>query len=188
MTPSVARKAPADAPEIRPNVGIYAGPRVVWADDVLTRSSRAVTHEQWLRAIVMPGLKPHGLPMPRFDAPLAKAPVADAMVIRNCWVARCPFASCGGNAYEGIWRPLADGTPDFFFCCSCGNTESNGARLAIRFASKPESVESILHERPVAHTRNWLPGETIAQLREENLTHGHPVPAGATAPTQEGKR
>lgn len=158
---------------IAPNVGIYAGPHVLWANDVLGRAHSVTTHEAWLRRVMLPRQLQNGLRLPRFDLPVRTDVVAIASVSRNCWVAQCPFLHCRGLSFEGIWRPV-DGTPDYFYCCSCGNEAVEGQRISIAFAVPPPAIEAALEVRPEAHTRNWNAGESIADLRAENRAHGIP--------------
>ena len=156
------------------NVGIYAGARVLWADDVLRRGDQNRTHRDWLERVIYPTLERHGLPFPRWNAPVLDAPLAVALVVRNCWIAQCPFPHCRGNSYEGIWRPV-EGQRDFFFFCGCGNTATHGQRVAIDFRGvEPQEVENVLHGRAVAHTRNFVVGETVGILRAQNREHGEP--------------
>lgn len=42
-----------------------------------------------------------------------------------------------------------------------------------------EAIEAVLSLRRTWASRNWLPGETVADLIAENRAHGAPVPEGA---------
>lgn len=172
---------------VAPNVGIYAGPAVLWADEVLGRAHGASTHEAWLRRVMFPRQLQNGLRLPRFDLPVRTDVAAVASVSRNCWVAQCPFPHCRGLSFEGIWKP-AGGVPDFFYCCSCGNEAVEGQRIAIAFAVPTGAVEAVLEARPDAHTRNWNAGETIAMLRAENKAHNVPEERGKSEKPPKTKR
>ena len=162
---------------IAPNVGIFASARVLWADDVLGMAS----HEAWLRQLTRQiggqwryltadrQLIAHP---PRFGLPVRPLPTATAMLLRNCWIAQCPW--CAGQ--EGIWRPTA-AEPDWFYCCGCGNRATAGERITLAWQRDALAVERIVHARPLAHTRGWLPGETLADLRAENVAHDLPPEA-----------
>lgn len=63
---------------------------------------------------------------------------------------------------------------ELYFCPNCLNLAYGGkARLVIFPDEKTRrEIESVLSLRPVPDTRNWLPGETIQDLKDENALHG----------------
>ncbi len=77
------------------------------------------------------------------------------------WVAECPDPDCGG-ALE------VDREDPRFFCPVCTTPDW----FAVVFPRSADALEAELVKRPVPHTRNWLPHETLADLRAENAAHG----------------
>lgn len=53
----------------------------------------------------------------------------------------------------------------------------NGEEYAPSFPAEKTEIEKILRLRPAAKNMNWLPSESLADLRKQNLDHGDPVPA-----------
>lgn len=90
------------------------------------------------------------------------------------WVALCPRPGCMsaemfGRCQDGTQGGLAG---DSFRC----RTEYGGCGLICR-AQWPDAelvpmIEALLLARPVPSTRNWMPGETPADLLAENFEHG----------------
>ena len=84
------------------------------------------------------------------------------------WVADCPNTKCN-NAEEVAGRT---------FVCGCQSSDACGHGEPCRTISKilwPEDVETINHVlsvRPVPSNRNWTPGETLEDLRKENVENG----------------
>lgn len=81
-----------------------------------------------------------------------------ALVNHGVWKVACPSAGCPGaiDALEG-WG---------FFCpyCLCGD----GLVRPVTWPEERAEIEVLLNARPVPATRNWKPGETVAQLQAEN--------------------
>jgi len=82
----------------------------------------------------------------------------DAYVNHGRWVADCPTCA-SGLAVD----PDAPEAP----CLSCGSIHR------VRAPRVYKAIERALLVRPV-HNRNWLPGETVADIRTENMAHGLP--------------
>lgn len=102
--------------------------------------------------------------------------VAHAELHWGRWIARCPRPGCA-NA-EGL-GPQDDGvagglTFDAFRC----RAEVGGCGLTARavWPRNRRQLEAVAAARPVPGTRNWLPGQSYAELVAENLEHGVPVP------------
>jgi hypothetical protein len=118
------------------------------------------------------------------------AAVARAYVYSGDWVSDCPRDGCGSveHLYDRS-NPRNPASPRVvqkteFRCSYCGMT------APIDWPALLAEITAILMLRPVPHTRNWYPqdhdtavrfriphGQTVEQLREENVEHG--VPAGA---------
>ena len=86
-------------------------------------------------------------------------PVVLARAYAGRWIADCPV--CSSAAVQPTNRPTWN-------CQDCGT------RLEVRWPSDDmrQGVERLLSQRPIAHTRNWFPGETLHDLLAENVQHG----------------
>lgn len=78
------------------------------------------------------------------------------------WVSRCPRCT---NAWQ------VDLSVILWMCRECW-TVSRPA-----WPADPVAIEWLLGQRPDPITRNWYPGETLAELFAENAAHGI-LPAG----------
>lgn len=89
------------------------------------------------------------------------------------WVADCPAVPCAhpltGERAVGA-EYVAPGLP--FMCQWCWNADIDGRFREVAFPTDQVAIESALLERDVADTRNWTPGETVADLQAENIVHG----------------
>lgn len=164
--PSITMEVMTDDPEVLRWAGAILDPDGLLARAAAHDAHGYDAHEIWLRRVILSQHRQLGLPVPNLAAAPLGGIAAEACVLRSLWIARCPFPGCHGE--EGIWSP-----GDWFYCCSCGNAAAGGRRIGIRFGETPESVRQRLATRPLAHTRNWLPRETLATLEAENLAHGH---------------
>ena len=121
-----------------------------------------------------------GVRVPKLDQVSMGTPPLPAEINHGRWIVRCP---CGGA--ENVWPD----TP-LMFCSSCGNTgrvpgghpfpaaDAGGLLRRVRMPSPlhQERIMRALLEREPEHT-NWVPGELIGALRNENLAHGLPAEA-----------
>lgn len=85
------------------------------------------------------------------------------------WVADCP-AGCGGAL-------VVTNDPAIFICPDCGSPENGNNWYAVVFPPDKATIERVLLVRPSrrpdhARTRNWLPWETVADLKRENRARG----------------
>ena len=87
---------------------------------------------------------------------------AHAEVRTGRWLVLCPW--CGtGCQYASV-------TDHRFFCDACGNNGEGWAR--VDWPEEWVEIEQVLGRRPNRKNRNWLPGETVDDLRAENTEHG----------------
>jgi hypothetical protein len=98
-----------------------------------------------------------------FPSGLDESRVAHAEVNHGRWTVRCPWCSGCQNASEEDHR---------FFCTECSNGAAGGKWIAVVWPADREEIELALGQRPHPDNRNWLPGETIADLWLENAAHG----------------
>lgn len=82
-----------------------------------------------------------------------------AEVNHGRWIVRCPF--CPG-------AELANTTSSLFFCCGCRNAQAGHRYLRVTLPVQRVAIEVELLKRPDGETRNWLPGESVADLRLQN--------------------
>lgn len=83
------------------------------------------------------------------------------------WIADCPFCPSAQ-----VVSPL-----DPRFLCAgadgCANRPTKGAFATVVFPAEElrAQIEAVLLERPHRENRNWLVGETVQQLLDENAAH-----------------
>ncbi len=83
-------------------------------------------------------------------------PLPDVFVAGGMWQLRCGCGNCPSVSPEwGVAR-----------CWDCGAVYEG---IVIPRAA---AIERVLLRRPVLSTRNWAPGETVADLERENAEHG----------------
>lgn len=87
---------------------------------------------------------------------------AYAYILKGTWVVGC---ECGECIYYEPGRA--------FFCPNCLNGENQHRPRPVIMPEERNAIEVLLLQRPNPLNRNWLLGETIAQLREENAVHIH---------------
>lgn len=81
------------------------------------------------------------------------------------WIVKCPY--CPG-------AQLASREDPRFFCVDCLHEPEPRARgkwLKIEWPTDVEQIEAALERRPDAN-RNWIPGESGADLLRDNALHG----------------
>ncbi len=91
------------------------------------------------------------------------------------WVALCPTPDC--DSAERLWPNGEIGQLEgghtygitlqgVLHCGNCGLTSQ------VEIPENMGEIEKVLARRPVPQTRNWRPGETITDLKRENLMRG----------------
>lgn len=60
-----------------------------------------------------------------------------------------------------------------FFCVKCENAANGGQWREIIWPSDAEEIEDVLAVRPTEN-RHWRAGETVSDLKTENVGHGLP--------------
>lgn len=92
------------------------------------------------------------------------APGADVEVYANegRWVVQCP--DCNG-------AQLASRSDRRFMCNECANVVVGGGWRRVIWPAKAEEIEAAVRRRPRVN-QNWLPGESVTALHEENAVHG----------------
>lgn len=92
-----------------------------------------------------------------------------AYVNHGRWIAECPDG-CGFAVVTSRDKPV-------FFCRKCRNATVGGKFRRVVYPPDIDKIEYHLLKRPARHpleapTRNWKPGEAIADLIRENAAHG----------------
>jgi hypothetical protein len=96
-----------------------------------------------------------------------RTPSTDARVYAGNWIADCPI--CRSAAVRRFGDPVWE-------CRDCGT----GVEVSWPAEHVRRGVERLLMMRPLQHTRNWFPGETLHDLLAENVEHD-------IGPTEEGQ-
>lgn len=98
---------------------------------------------------------------------LVTSPKAIAEVYTGRWLALCPFPGCAGAEYVSFDDPR-------FFCHECRNAAVGHAfvPVVVPDPTNRRGIEGYLLSRPDRRMRNWLKGEPITDLRDENRALG----------------
>lgn len=78
-------------------------------------------------------------------------------ISRDYWIAECPNVPCG-------YAIVACHDILIMFC-------PNHGEFDIEWPEDWQEIEKVLDKRP-ENNRNWLPGETVDDLKQENRSHG----------------
>ena len=110
------------------------------------------------------GIEPAGLP-----ADDAVSGEIDAHINHGRWIVEC------GVCHTAV---LMDDQDLVFYCPGCG-TDGQWRRVIMPDPTERAEIERLLLLRQGWHdkapTRNWTPGNTLADLQRENLQHGREV-------------
>lgn len=105
---------------------------------------------------------------------MPKARVNWSRWIVDCASPICTSAMTLGDEREdragNVWPGLVIGQSTMR-CRDCGFLTEG-----IEWPPDPLAIETVLSWRPDEKTRNWEPGEMIADLLRENVEHGVPIP------------
>ena len=117
--------------------------------------------------------RPRSVEIGRWDSAAAADELAVSYVNFGRWVADCPARPCAnpvtGERAAGA-EYVALGLP--FMCQWCWNQDIGGRFREVEFPAAYDAIEAVLVERIEPDTRNWAPGETVADLQIENIAHG----------------
>lgn len=107
--------------------------------------------------------KQFGATLKGFDA-IDSGESLKARVNHSRWIVDCP--DCRGA--EFAWREKG-----LFMCQTCFNTMVGGKWRRVEFPDDQYEIEDVLAARPMAHQRNWSPGEILDELKAENVLRGY---------------
>lgn len=94
-------------------------------------------------------------------------------------------AKLPAEVHEGQWIVRCDGcrnsqftsrADNRFFCVHCLNGSHGMQWVEVAWPADVEKGELVLLARPLFFARNWLAGETVADLIAQNREHRDPVP------------
>lgn len=93
-----------------------------------------------------------------------KKPQVYAYLNHGRWLTRCPFCPSSQHASD---------TDHWFLCAMCGKEQQDKKlkSLPVVWPDSRVEIENMLAVRDVIN-RNWLPGETVQDLFEENKKNG----------------
>lgn len=97
------------------------------------------------------------------DDPDINAKPAVAYVNHGRWVADCPSEYCNGA------MAIQPGHP--FMCGNCLNAETGHKYRLVAWPKQRGVIEETLSMRPVPEVANWLPTESVGDLRNQNAAH-----------------
>lgn len=114
---------------------------------------------------------------------------AYAQVNWGRWMAQCPlrYSDQDTTVLDEFENEVVVPGPDcnsaqfiaqrdmHFFCSDCFNQQVGGMWIPIVWPDDPDdpqAIESVLNLRPLAENQNWTPGQTVADLEQENTDNG----------------
>lgn len=98
---------------------------------------------------------------PAGDAP---GPIVEVRVNHGRWLAACPF--CGSQQHAPLEDPR-------FYCARCNNAAVGNKFVPVRWPPNTGELERTLAFRPDPKFQNWEPGESVADLRRQDLAAIH---------------
>jgi hypothetical protein len=87
-----------------------------------------------------------------------------AFINHGNWMATCDDCPAPSTLFAEPGLP--------FFCTNCQNVMNGGQARPVEFPENRNEIEAVLLARDFPQNRNWLPGETIEELKTENRAHG----------------
>lgn len=132
-----------------------------------------------LRSAAERGVAHHWGPFRALGLPqgIADSPKAYVMVNGGRWIVPCPFCASAEYASKQDHR---------FFCTDCGNIDVGGQWLHVIWPENWQAIEQALFRRPKMVYRNWLQGESLDDLAQQDLeaaghTRGVILPTATSA-------
>jgi hypothetical protein len=119
---------------------------------------RRMGYRSWIQWMVTQKLGWGKLEIPWADS----HGIVQAQVTGGLWYATCPDCKT---------PIIIDDAEPVFFCVTCLCAGNDGHPYAVDFRGKTE-VEDLFAKRKDPRTRNWLPGESIADLKKEQRARG----------------
>lgn len=110
-----------------------------------------------------------GRALPMIDELDATAEPARARVNHGRWIVDCPAydGRCAGTLFVWIEGPHQ------FLCHVCGNRSIGGKWRRVELPADWADIDAALFLRDIQTERNWHPGESVEQLRDENEALGY---------------
>jgi hypothetical protein len=95
---------------------------------------------------------------------------AEAEVNHGRWIWHCACRSGTDEVPRGGGVVFVDDPVGW--CPRCRNEDVAGRWRPLRLPAERTSIERVLAMRPEPESRNWWPGETVAELVAENADNG----------------
>lgn len=93
---------------------------------------------------------------------IGNAPALHAWICASDWVVTCDICR----------EQVVIDYGEIYFCPNCLNAGHDGRARVVKFPNDRAAIEGLLVLRPNPNNRNWLPHETIDDLKKENAEHG----------------
>lgn len=93
---------------------------------------------------------------------------ATAYVNHGRWIIDCPDDGCHAGL-KAIDTGIACDCMDEVVCDH--PAIPHGLAIDITYPDQQDEITRLLDLRPKRGNRNWTPGETVAELKAENVTH-----------------
>jgi hypothetical protein len=141
---------------------------VTIVDGEMLAGMRPSVGDAGLRELLLAFSPESEIPPP--DAVDDTGPPMVAEINHGVWIASCACRSPGDPAPGCIvWLAAPLG-----WCVRCSNAAAGGRWRPIVLPEPDEraAIEAALAVRPSVETRNWTPGETVADLARQNAEHG----------------
>ena len=129
---------------------------VFFSDHPVTPSR---SFEDYVRRYLLRGAQRRGV---RLLLEPAEVEPLKAWVSEGRWIVRCGGVSCHGA--ERVWEG------GLVMCASCWNSYAGHKLVRTSFPRSRKRIETLLDVRPL-ESRNWLLGETVADLEAQNAEH-----------------
>lgn len=85
------------------------------------------------------------------------------------WIVDCPSATCAGALlFRGELTMRCDCRDDSV----CDHEAVCGELIAVHIPDDVSEIDRLLELRPAKANRNWTPGETLRDLKRENVLNG----------------
>lgn len=117
------------------------------------------TWDAWKARFLLRHMLRHGVQ----QQGVSSDPPLPAFVGAGKWKVLCSNPTCRGA--ELVWEE------GLMLCASCLNDHVAHQFLRTVFPKERVAIEQLLELRPLSN-RNWLPHESLDELRAENQTHG----------------
>jgi hypothetical protein len=121
-----------------------------------------VDYPTYVEAVLRRRAARMGLEVDTAITDVGDAPALEARVVHGQLIVMC---ECGGAQFVWPEHPI-------FLCSDCWNKTMNGRFRRVIVPDDLAEIEVVLSRRLDMTNRNWLPTETLIDLKRENREHG----------------